>query len=280
MIQDSKEWHEHRAAHFNASEAGAVMGVNPWYPKTPADLFDIKTGAGEVKENAAMARGKRLEPIARDWAITALEMDFTPVVKVKGRYSASLDGESFDGHTILEIKCPFRADSKLFNLSGVEGMKKTAPHYYWQVVHQLYVSGAKCCFFVVWSDTEQNVIAIHRDAIAGDFDSLLAAWEDFGRHLDEGKRPGQHESQELETLVSEYIAFKQVADQATAQLKAVEDQIKNYAKTSGLDSLTCNGIAIKKIERKGAVDYAKIPELHEVDLEQYRKKPTTYWSIK
>lgn len=41
-----------------------------------------------------------------------------------------------------------------------------------------------------------------------------------------------------------------------------------------------NGVKVALIERKGSVDYNKVPELKGVDLEAYRKESTSYWSVK
>lgn len=39
------------------------------------------------------------------------------------------------------------------------------------------------------------------------------------------------------------------------------------------------GVLIQRISRKGNVDYSQIPELLNVDLEQYRKPTTESWRI-
>lgn len=40
------------------------------------------------------------------------------------------------------------------------------------------------------------------------------------------------------------------------------------------------GVKVEQITRKGSVNYAAIPELANVSVEQYRKESTTYWSVK
>ena len=40
-----------------------------------------------------------------------------------------------------------------------------------------------------------------------------------------------------------------------------------------------NGIKAQKIVKKGNVDYSLIPELQNVDLEQYRKPISEYWKL-
>ena len=52
------------------------------------------------------------------------------------------------------------------------------------------------------------------------------------------------------------------------------------AEKTGHNRLLCAGIKLTKQTRAGSIDYASIPELKNVDLESYRKKPTTFWSMK
>ena len=37
---------------------------------------------------------------------------------------------------------------------------------------------------------------------------------------------------------------------------------------------------MQKIERKGTIPYANIPEVKQMDLEKHRKPSTTFWQIK
>ena len=39
------------------------------------------------------------------------------------------------------------------------------------------------------------------------------------------------------------------------------------------------GIRVRRCISKGQIDYSKIPELHGVDLERYRKEPQEKWYI-
>ena len=61
-------------------------------------------------------------------------------------------------------------------------------------------------------------------------------------------------------------------------LKSVEEQIKEIV--DGNEQIECNGFKIAKQVRKGSVDYSAIPQLSEVDLEQYRKADSEFYVIK
>lgn len=284
LLQGSAEWHAHRAKHNNASEAGAVMGVNPWAPRNPVELYDLKTGALEVVFNQAMQHGIDTEDKARQYIERLFKDDFTPCVKVNGRYSASLDGLSFFGETGLEIKCPMSLDSKLFGLNTPQDIADKAPHYWYQLVHQFMVlKDMKSIVFCVYHADKQNVIVVDRALAEPYFERLTQAWETFNEHLDKRERPideAQDDSEAFETLVAAYRHEKLKLEAQEAALKVAEEAVKAYAKKSGKTALKGFGASVTLVSRQGSVDYSKVPALKGVDLDAYRKKPTSYWMIK
>lgn len=283
LPQGSPEWLEYRKTKSNASEAGAVMGVNPWFPHNPAELFDLKTGVQEVVINAAMSRGTALEPAARAWLEIAMGNEtFTPMVASRGRYSASYDGISFDGDIACEIKCPARADSKLFGLRSPNDIRVEAPHYWWQIVHQMYVNPRlKAIVFLAYGEQEQNTVTIERDDCTGFFDALCEAWERFHAALDAGQRPddGQDTSEELQMLVHAYRQAKVEATKAEAMLETIKTELIDYARRNKKTEVKGFSASVMQVTKKGSIDYAKVPELQGLDLEKYRKKPSVYWKI-
>lgn len=99
LLQGSPEWHAHRAQHFNASDAPAMMSCSPY--KTRSELIaELATGvtaeAGPAQQRIFDA-GHQFEALARPLAEEILGEELYPVVGTEGRYSAS-----FDGLTMLE----------------------------------------------------------------------------------------------------------------------------------------------------------------------------------
>lgn len=284
LLQGSDEWHAHRAKHNNASEAGAVMGVNPWAPRNQVELYDLKTGALEVTFNQAMQHGIDTEAKARAYVEHLLREDFTPCVKVNGRYSASLDGLSFFGESGLEIKCPMNIDSKLFDISTPYQIVDKAPHYWYQLVHQfLVLKDMKRIVFCIYHADRQNVIIVDRDLAEPYFKPLTDAWEAFNERLDKRERPideAVDESEDFEMLVEAYKHEKLKLEAQEAAVKVAEEAVKAYAKRSGKTALKGFGATVTMVTRQGSVDYSKVPALKGVDLDAYRKKPTSYWMIK
>ena len=98
LAQGTKVWHEHRAKHFNASDAAALLGVSSY--KTRSQLLKEKvTGITEEIDAATeyrFAKGHEFEAIARPWAEEIIGTELYPVVLAGDcdglPLSASLDG--------------------------------------------------------------------------------------------------------------------------------------------------------------------------------------------
>lgn len=280
LVQHSPEWHEHRARHFNASEAGAVMGVNPWQPRNPAELFDLKTGALTIPETPAMRRGTELEPEARAAAEAVTGLVFTPSVLTRERYSASLDGVDFSDTVALEVKCPGEK-SPLWEVTDGASLKAAAPYYWWQLVHQQYVAGFSCVWFMVYSPERQVCFSVSADELAADRDALIAAWERFGECLDKGERP-ETERTDAEWLAAaaDYLDAKDALEKATAELeKRLEDAKARLLALAGDAPAKGGGVNVIRSTRKGSID-EKAAKAAGVDLSKFRKPDTTYFSVR
>jgi putative phage-type endonuclease len=277
LEQGSPEWHEHRAKCFNASEAGAVMGVGKFKPRNMAELLALRRGELVVYQSSAMTRGNELEPIARAAAESELGVTLSPTTMTRGRYSASLDGLTFEGTHAIEIKCPVSVDSPLFGIRTTDDFKQVAPHYWWQVVHQFYVAGLESIAFCVYHpDRPIHIGEIARDEAVGDFDALCAAWEEFGRHLDEGTSPETDRTDDEWCLAaSDYIEAKAAADKAA---EAVELARSNLIALGGGKGF---GLSVTRVKGRKTTDYAKaIKQLSpEADLTEFTKVSQPTWRI-
>lgn len=156
LIQGTPEWHAHRASHFNASDAPAMMGCSPY--KTRSQLLrEFATGASIEHDAATLQRfadGHRFEDLARPLAEQIIGEELYPCVGVDGKYSAS-----FDGLTLLEDKA-FEHKSLNDDLRlamPVDGADACLPlHYQVQMEHQAMVSGAERVLFMAskWNGDE------------------------------------------------------------------------------------------------------------------------------
>lgn len=283
LVQGSNEWLEHRKKYFNASEAGAVMECSPFEPRNHAELFDRKMGLTAFSGNYATDRGHKMEPLARE-AFNAVYGVHQPKSFVNGRLAASLDGWNNDTGMILEIKCPVSVESTLFNINSAEDLKSIAPHYWWQLVHQHAVAESSGAWFMVYHPEKWNAVFIGWELLAADVIELREAWDRFALFYDNNERPDDgvvviddDKYLDLTAAYKELLDKKRTID---LDLKQLEAEIKSIAESSGGKKVIGNGLMITRSERKGSIDYSKVPELHSVDLEQYRKPATSYWTIR
>lgn len=270
LIQGTPEWHEHRAKYRNASETAAVMGVSPW--QTPYELWLVKTRRKVTLETEAMRHGTATEPAARAAFELESSLIMQPLVLVEGDYSASLDGITLSGDTIVEIKCPYKGQTS--ELWQTVHTGSVPAHYMLQVQHQLMVSKAKQAYLWVYEGSEGIGLIIEPDEVA--FAQIKAAWDVFQPYLDNDTPPPLTDQDTLtrsdavwQQAAAEYLSCKAASDEA--QVKADEAKAK-------LISLTAHsresgfGVSVTRYWKQGNVEYKKVPELQGVNLDVYRGK--------
>lgn len=270
LVQGSPEWHAHRALYRNASETAAVMGENPYL--TPYQLWLVRTQRTTTPVTPPMRHGTQLEPVARAAYETLTGRVVQPLVMVDGDYSASLDGLTLDGERIIEIKCPYTGrKSKLWQEVEADCVPR---YYWWQLQHQLMVSGATTADFYVFDGTEGLLKTVHPDRAA--WGQLREAWDRFMRCISHDIPPEltERDSQtrtdpEWTEAAKSYLALKEAADHVTTQLEAAKAaliELTDHPCVSGA------GVKVTRFWKQGNVDYKRVPLLQGVDLDTYRSK--------
>lgn len=155
IIQGTDAWKAHRAEHFNASDAPAMMGLSKY--KTRSQLVkEYATGIMQEFDEATERRfadGHRFEALARPIAEEIICDDLSPVTGTDGKYSASFDGITFDESIIFEHKS---LNNELRGVSSTDGLSSM---YLIQMEHQMMVSGADQCLFMASKfDADDNLI--------------------------------------------------------------------------------------------------------------------------
>jgi len=154
LPQGSPEWHAHRAAHFNASDCAAMLGISPY--KTRDELLREKaTGLVPDIDDATQKRfddGHRFESLARPIAERRLREDVYPCVGVlEGtKLSASFDGLTLDNSIVWEHKLLTDKLEHAIEHNDLPG------HYLAQMEQQLLVSGAEKVLFMASEWDEEN----------------------------------------------------------------------------------------------------------------------------
>lgn len=97
LVQGTPAWHQHRAQHFNASDAPAMMACSPYM--TRAELVKKLATGVTAEVDAATQRifdaGHQFEALARPLAEEIIGEELSPCVGTRGKYSASFDGLTF-----------------------------------------------------------------------------------------------------------------------------------------------------------------------------------------
>jgi len=275
-------WLNERRTGIGSSDAPTIMGVSPW--RTLHDLWLDKTGQikpeDEFKGNWATERGNRLEPQVRKWynekhhSAMLVESAVSPANKL---FRASFDGIDHSLRRVIEIKCPGKEDHE----AALRG--KIPDKYYPQCQWLLMVSGYTELDYVSYSEPMDNYAVVR---VVPDIEYVATmckkALEFWGYVEKREKPPGGAEIHVIndpgvEGLLAEYQALTDNLKRLEGRQKELLEQIKAHVPSG---EAQCAGFKLQWIERKGNVDYGAIPELEGVDLERYRKKPSTYFTIK
>lgn len=297
LEQGSARWHDWRASRYTASQAPAVMGCNPWAPRTPRELYLLRTGQLEVYQNEAMRRGNEKEPRARELLEAITEQPITPACYeaiIEGLpLGASLDGITRCGLHAYEIKTPAKgSDSDLWN------SKEIPDHYRWQMIHQLIVSGANTCALICYAhdlDEIRFVGAVNRHFAEYPMleRELLEAWAAFDQAVADLREPEPTDAdtvdvsdEEWQAAADQYAAAKAAAAAADAKLESAKDALVTLAYARGKGAKVRGaGWQVISATRAGSVNW-KAKAITQalaaagVDPEQHRGKATTYWTIK
>jgi putative phage-type endonuclease len=184
LQQNTPEWHRWRRQGIGASDAPVIMGETPF--KSPRTLWSIKTGRmPENPAGPAARRGRELERYARRAYERRTGNQVEPLCLVHEKLEwmrASLDGLSFDGATLVEIKCPLSLRDRVSAQQG-----RVPSQYYAQLQHQLEVSAAERAHY--WSFHGSNGILIEIRADREYAKRLIEAEAEFWQRVQDNRWP-------------------------------------------------------------------------------------------
>lgn len=282
LAQQSPEWHNFRQKHIGSSDIAAIVGLSPW--KNQHDVWREKTGRNSPETASyAMRRGLSLESDARALYEKQTGLAVIPRVTTHAEHEfcmASLDGQTFDGETIVEIKCPMSDKTWLLAIE-----KKIEPHYECQIQWQLMVSGAKKAdFFVYMPDLEPVLLEVKPDLEKQK--SLLDAAKAFWQFVVDDIEPARPENCSILVSTPEFTMAAQNWKLANQNLKVAQAEEKKARsalldETDGGNVHGC-GVKIKRIDSDGCVDWEAVKlafDLTEEKLKPFLKKKASYFRI-
>jgi len=284
MEQRTVDWYEWRKAGLGASDAPVVMGVSPW--STPYQLWEQKTGKTEKNAgNWATNRGNEMEPRARATIELNLGLDFPAVLAEHPTFPwmrASLDGYNEEFKIVLEIKCPGKEDH------DKAGHGEIPSKYYPQLQHQLFVTGAKKLFYYSYAEDENKNGDGHLVEVLPNIEymkELLDKMMKFWKCVQTNTEPelGEKDYKNIRSAVihEDLYSWKRIKDNISILEKQLEEVTKRILEKEDVKGkrVRCGNFKISLTTRKGNVQYTKIPQLENVDLDKYRGKPSVYQTI-
>ncbi|NOR65411.1 MAG: hypothetical protein GQ468_05275 [Candidatus Scalindua sp.] len=184
LEQGSQEWHDLRFRTFTASEAPAMMGEGYM---TRTELLNLKKNMTPKEAGPFLQglfdRGHDVERKALPIVEEAIERSLYPMVgSVEVGDMTFL--ASFDGLT-MDFDVGF--ENKLYNDDVIRMIVENtlSGKYYWQLEHQLLVSGAKKIYFTCSDGTDENTFHLIYFSNPERRAKLIAGWEQFKVDLED-----------------------------------------------------------------------------------------------
>jgi putative phage-type endonuclease len=187
FTQGSPEWHAHRANHFNASDAPAMLGLSPYKTRQQL-LHEMHTGVPEEHSDAKLAlfeRGHSAEALARPLAEEVIGEELSPMVGSDGHLSASYDGLTLIGDVAFEHK-HLNQDLRNVMQPGCKG-SDLPMHHQVQMEQQCMVAGCSKVLFMASEWTADGKLVEERHCwykpnkeLAA---KILAGWAQFEADL-------------------------------------------------------------------------------------------------
>jgi predicted phage-related endonuclease len=180
LEQGSQEWLAHRANHFNASEAAAMLGLSKTCTRT--ELLAIKKTGIEKEFSDFVQRnvldyGHEVEALVRPLIEEMIGEELYPVTVSNGVYSASLDGLTIDDKIGFECK-QWNAEIAAQVAAG------TMPEQHMPQAQQiLMITGAKKVIFAVGDGSSENLLTLDVYPDTAWFERIKAGWAQFDADL-------------------------------------------------------------------------------------------------
>lgn len=286
MEQRSDEWFAARKGRITGSMVGAILGLDPNCTREEAMRRMVRSYQGlpsEFHGNIATQWGVTHEDEAREafWHKKGIFVDPATFVV---HPSIPWLGASPDGYVALdglfEGKCPFgiRNDE-----NPVFKTVEEQPHYHAQMQIQMFVTGRSYCCFWQWTPFGNMLDFVHFDEkwIDENIPKLEAFYQEFLMICDEplGDKLNVIDTPRALQMVAEYNDLQDAIAQAEER-KA--ELLESIVEMCGGENSVFGGKKLTKVEKAGSVSYAKaIKELApDANLEPWRGKPSSYWTLK
>lgn len=286
MDQRSEEWFAARKGRITASMVGAILRFAPYMTRADAMRRMVRDAHGAESEftgNIATDYGVRNEAgaLAEYQMLTGHKVIASGFIWYEDWAGCSPDG-LIGSEFGLEIKCPFsmRDDAKAFRSISDQ------PHYYAQVQFSMVCTGLDRWDFFQWSPKAYKLETVLQDA-EWQAENMPRLRQFYAEYLAELKNPNDHlAAKRAEIDTPEAVRMVDEWDQLSEAIERADDRKKellaDMVRIAGERNAVFAGRNLTKTERAGSVSYAKALAKYApgADLEPFRGKPSSSWSLK
>jgi putative phage-type endonuclease len=277
MEQNSAEWKEWRNQGLGSSDAPVIMGVSPY--KTPFQLWQEKLGyRDDDAYNAAMMAGHEWEPKIRKMVEDKTGIVFPPYQKEKEskRYlRASFDGINLDKRLVLEIKYANEKDHETAKSGNIPDK------YYPQIQHQLNVINFDNGVYASFNENQNDLAIVEYKKDTNYVNNLELKMDEFWQLVLTKTPPDLTNKDFINIDDTSLLSLAEDYESVTNTIKKLKEK-QELVRKELIDRLpheacVLGGLKVQKVFSKGRIDYASIPELSAMDLDQYRKPMSVSW---
>lgn len=280
LTQGTPDWLAWRRGGITASMAPVIMGISPF--QTPHQLWENILSEKEQEKNFSMIRGSLMEKEALhklNDLFKMINIEFSPACyehETLNWMKVSLDAWDDVRKVAAEIKCPSEANHRMAR----DG--KVPDYYIPQLQHQMFVMGIDMIVYASYRNGELHLVDVQIDQYYIE-NKLIPAEKEFYQSIIDFKRPRVTERDVP-------IIIDGLATHAAENYLRIMDQIQNLQQDADLlktqliqhskgESAIIGPLKMTKVMRKGAIQYENVPEMKDLDLDQYRKETVESWRI-
>ena len=281
MQQGTKEWIEFRKNYVGGSDAPVVMNVSPYC--TPYQLWQEKLGIKRRAKTESMNFGNTMEPFIRDKFNEMYDCKVKPVVLIHPTIKwmmASLDGLDHEKGVAVEIKTANKDDHEMAKNGRVPDK------YYPQLQHTLEILvalfGINQLYYFSYNNGDYVSVLMQKDDEY--ITKLLKEEYKFFIAVMDLEPPDLSDRDYIDkSSESTWLKLENELYDINVQMKVLEGREKELrdqliVEAAGQSSKG-NKVKVTKYSKKGVIDYKRIQELEDVNLEKYRKASTDCWRL-
>lgn len=281
MKQGGKEWLDFRKDKIGASDMPCLFGVGF---STPFKIWQVKLGMVEIQKTAPMIRGLEMEPTIRQAYEIEVGFSVEPDVIVHPEIPylmASLDGHNREKGKAAEFKLAGRVDHEIARKGNIPDK------YYPQLQQQLACTTYKNMDYYSFYDNlgrdKPDTVRINVNRNDEYIDKLYEVAAEFYQCMTNLTPPPLTEADYYQRSDEfwlekgkEWIEACENFDLWKEKKDALRDEL--IQASEGRSSIG-GGVRLRQYFSKGSVNYSKIPELKNVDLDHYRSPQKQSWRL-